>query len=100
MLALRTASEPRLPPNLPPARPLRITELLEAPATVVVLDDLQANLIQLARLLDEQRGAEDIGLETGVAGLGAGDSVLDSQLELFVEQVRERHLGDRPSRPS
>jgi phospholipase C len=100
VLALLTASEPRVPPDLPPADPERITELLEAPPTVVVLDDLQASLIQLARLLDEQRGAEDIGLETGVAGLDAGDSVLDSQLEQLVERFRERHLGERPSRLS
>ena len=76
MLALRTASDPRVAPDLPPARPELTSELLETPPTVV-LDDLQASLIELARLLDEQSGAEDIGLETGVADLEAGDSVLD-----------------------
>jgi phospholipase C len=97
VLALRTASEPRLAPDLPPARPEVTTELLETPPTVV-LDDLQASLIELARLLDEQSGAEDIGLETGVADLEAGDAVLDYQLEQLVERFRERHLGDRRSR--
>ena len=97
VLALRTASDARVAPDLPPARPELTSELLETPPTVV-LDDLQASLIELARLLDEQRGAEDIGLETGVADLEAGDPVLDYQLEQLVERFRERHLGDRGSR--
>jgi phospholipase C len=97
VLPLLTASEPRLAPDLPPASPARTDELSEA-APTVILDDLQASLIQLVRLLDEQRGAQDIGLEAGVAHLEEGDPVLDSQLEQVVEQFRERHLGDRRAR--
>jgi len=89
--------EPRDPPALPPADVAQTYELLEA-APVVVLDDLQASLIQLASLLDEQRGAADVAVETGIAGANAGDTVLDVQLEMLVERFRERHLGDRRSR--
>ncbi len=87
----------RDPPALPPPDVDRTNELLES-APVVVLDDLQAELIELASLLDEQRGAANSALETGVAGLEAGDSVLDVQLEQLVERFRERHLGDRRTR--
>jgi phospholipase C len=95
VLPLLTASEPRCAPDLPPARPAP-AELEGAPT--VVLDDLQASLIELVRLLDEQRGAPDIGLESGVSELEAGDPVLDIQLEQLVEGFRDRHLGDRRGR--
>jgi phospholipase C len=95
VLPLLTASEPRPAPDLPPASPAR-AELEGAPT--VILDDLQASLIQLVRLLDEQHGASDIGLEAGVAHLEAGNSVLDIQLEQLVEGFREQHLGDRRAR--
>ena len=94
VLGLLTASEPRVAPDLPAGRPERITELLETPPTVV-LDDLQPSLIELAKLLDEQQGTQDVGLETALADLEPGDPVLDFQLEQLVERFRERHLGDR-----